>query len=303
MNNAQNSEESGLIRFAHVELTNQCNLRCTHCYSDAQLSRPSGELGTEEILSVLCQLSELGCKKVQLVGGEPLLHPFINRIVEKSLELFAEVELYSNIQQIERLNSVYLENDKLLFATTHYGVDEVQFDKMAQKPGAFKKWLSALTILQAKPERTRIAIVANEKSTGEEIEHLESWVKSMGFTRISVDRVRPYGRAALEGGIGDSVEGLCGQCDNGQLAIAPNGDVFPCVMSRFAKLGNIRMDTLGEIFRSRQGHEFYAALRSSFPKSDVVRSCNPDSAGCNPNACNPQGLPSCTPTCNVGRVH
>ncbi|MBI2896953.1 MAG: radical SAM protein [Deltaproteobacteria bacterium] len=54
------------------ELTLACNLRCEHCGSRAGRARPE-ELGTDECLSIVSQLADLGCELVTLSGGEPTL--------------------------------------------------------------------------------------------------------------------------------------------------------------------------------------------------------------------------------------
>ena len=54
------------------ELTLACNLRCTHCGSNAGKARRD-ELSTIEALSVVDQLAELDCELITLSGGEPTL--------------------------------------------------------------------------------------------------------------------------------------------------------------------------------------------------------------------------------------
>lgn len=66
-------------RFAEVlrpvvvwNLTYACNLRCPHCYIDAGPPH-EGELGTEEALDLVDQLSEIRSPLVIFSGGEPLI--------------------------------------------------------------------------------------------------------------------------------------------------------------------------------------------------------------------------------------
>jgi len=56
------------------ELTLSCNLRCKHCGSFAG-SRRDDEMSLEENLDVADQLAALGCRRVTLSGGEPLVQP------------------------------------------------------------------------------------------------------------------------------------------------------------------------------------------------------------------------------------
>ncbi|MBW2278322.1 MAG: radical SAM protein, partial [Deltaproteobacteria bacterium] len=56
------------------EATLACNLQCRHCGSRAGKARPD-ELTTAEAEDLFTQLVELGCKRVTISGGEPLMRP------------------------------------------------------------------------------------------------------------------------------------------------------------------------------------------------------------------------------------
>ncbi len=55
-----------------IELTLKCNMRCVHCGSSAGYTRKD-ELSTNEWMNVIRQLSNLKCKLVTLLGGEPFM--------------------------------------------------------------------------------------------------------------------------------------------------------------------------------------------------------------------------------------
>ena len=60
------------LQFLWLELTNRCNLRCGHCYTDSHPgSGHRDRLTTEDLESVLRQAYALGCRSVQFIGGEP----------------------------------------------------------------------------------------------------------------------------------------------------------------------------------------------------------------------------------------
>jgi radical SAM protein with 4Fe4S-binding SPASM domain len=56
------------------EATLACDLRCRHCGSAAGEPRPD-ELTTAECADVFAQLADLGCRKLVISGGEPMLRP------------------------------------------------------------------------------------------------------------------------------------------------------------------------------------------------------------------------------------
>jgi MoaA/NifB/PqqE/SkfB family radical SAM enzyme len=77
------------------EITDACNLRCLHCEADAGKASP-GELTTQEALEVAVDLWRLGCRSVQLTGGEPLLRPDWPTIARRLRELGCDVSVISN---------------------------------------------------------------------------------------------------------------------------------------------------------------------------------------------------------------
>ena len=70
----------------HLYVTDQCNLDCFYCTEyDNRVPHPS----LEDLKKWIRKIKELGCIRIGLQGGEPLLHPDIVRIVQycKALDL------------------------------------------------------------------------------------------------------------------------------------------------------------------------------------------------------------------------
>lgn len=61
------------LRMVAWEVTRSCNLNCIHCRAAAQRGPYPGELGTEESLRLIDQISSFSKPVVILTGGEPLL--------------------------------------------------------------------------------------------------------------------------------------------------------------------------------------------------------------------------------------
>jgi len=78
------------------ELTNACNLDCVHCESESGHARPA-ELSTSEALALCDELKAVGCKVVNLSGGEPFLRPDWLTICERLVALELEPVLVSNL--------------------------------------------------------------------------------------------------------------------------------------------------------------------------------------------------------------
>ncbi|MCS7132100.1 MAG: radical SAM protein [Aigarchaeota archaeon] len=63
--------------------TNACNLRCKHCYQNADSNPGVGELTLEEKMMAIEQIDELGIPVIALSGGEPTIHPDFLEVVEE----------------------------------------------------------------------------------------------------------------------------------------------------------------------------------------------------------------------------
>lgn len=60
--------------------TNQCNLKCSHCYQDAG-SQKDAELTTAEGKKLIDEIARAGFKIMIFSGGEPLMRPDIYELV------------------------------------------------------------------------------------------------------------------------------------------------------------------------------------------------------------------------------
>jgi molybdenum cofactor biosynthesis enzyme MoaA len=66
-------------------LTEGCNLRCRHCWIAPKYQSEGNTypaLDLDLFKSIIEQAKLLGLTGVKLTGGEPLLHPAINEILE-----------------------------------------------------------------------------------------------------------------------------------------------------------------------------------------------------------------------------
>jgi radical SAM protein with 4Fe4S-binding SPASM domain len=83
------------LRYAVLELTNRCNLRCAHCASDSGEPR-ADELSVAEWRAVLADVAALGGEQVTLIGGEPFLHPEWLRIAREVVDLGLRLQFVTN---------------------------------------------------------------------------------------------------------------------------------------------------------------------------------------------------------------
>ena len=97
---------------AHVIPIRRCNLSCTYCNEFDDFSKP---VPIDEMLRRIDRLAELGTTIITQSGGEPLLHPDLDRIVERVRSHGILAGMITNgylltRERIERLNRAGLEH-------------------------------------------------------------------------------------------------------------------------------------------------------------------------------------------------
>jgi MoaA/NifB/PqqE/SkfB family radical SAM enzyme len=66
---------------AYLLITDRCNLRCRYCFVDCD-QKKDRELNTQEWLSLIDEMYDMGVRMICLMGGEPLLYQDIDEIIK-----------------------------------------------------------------------------------------------------------------------------------------------------------------------------------------------------------------------------
>ena len=127
------------------EITLKCNIHCLHCGSSAENVTRNNELSTDEALNLIEQLSDLGCKRVVLSGGEPFLRKDWATLALRVRDLGMNVSFISN---------GYVVNDDIIDILKVIQPNGISFsldggcaethDYIRGKNGVFERCLNAL---------------------------------------------------------------------------------------------------------------------------------------------------------------
>jgi len=112
----------------HIIPMRRCNLSCTYCNEFDAVSQP---VPTETMLARIDKLAALGTSVVTLSGGEPLLHPDLDALIERARAHRMVVTLITNGYllspvRIERLNAAGLDHLQI-------SIDNVEPDEVSKK--------------------------------------------------------------------------------------------------------------------------------------------------------------------------
>ncbi len=129
------------------EITFACNMRCIHCGTSAG-TRRADELSTDEALSLIDELAELGCTNVTLSGGEPLIRndwrTLAARLKENGLTTYLITNGYAMTPQIAD------DIRELGFKRVGISVDGMEkvHNHIRQRSDSYEKCLAALDIMR-----------------------------------------------------------------------------------------------------------------------------------------------------------
>ncbi len=87
---------TGEILFAWIEITQNCNLMCRHCYEGSSRIAKKSEMSYDDFRDAIDTLVRLNVKRIQLVGGEPLIHPQIKLFINYVIGKFDFIEIFTN---------------------------------------------------------------------------------------------------------------------------------------------------------------------------------------------------------------
>jgi MoaA/NifB/PqqE/SkfB family radical SAM enzyme len=295
------------LRFIWLEITEKCNLTCSHCYAD---SGPQGDLygsmSFEDWSRIIDQASELGCRELQFIGGEPTLHPQLaDLIMHASRQGFELIEVFTNATRLGKKMLGCMRENNVHLATSFYSDDPSVHDRITGHLGSWDRTVGGIRSLLSDGIPLRVGVIETVENLGHG-ERAIDFVRRLGVENVGLDRQRRIGRGSLvqlEDG-SERYDELCGQCWKGRLCVTSSGIAFPCVFSRATPLGDAKLG-LSEILRSPRLTRFRQEVRTLEEKrSGFTVACSPNTQcsphNCSPNLpCAPQG-PFCSPDSACG---
>jgi MoaA/NifB/PqqE/SkfB family radical SAM enzyme len=261
------------LDFLWLELTNRCNLRCVHCYTE---SHPhSGDrdvLTAQDYDRLVREAYDLGCRKLQFIGGEPQLNrDFQTLLVTANGIGFEFIEVFSNLTQLKEETLCYAADNGIRFATSVYSDEPEAHDAVTRVKSSHARTIRNLKRLIDKGIETRAAtIVINQNQA--QVKRTKRFLSKLGVTYVGSAEVREFGRGEDILARPARLEGLCGHCWRGKLCVAPDGEAYPCVLARHWPVGNVLQMSLSEIVAGRQLQDMRQAIFNIVwtPKASAV---------------------------------
>lgn len=292
MNNATltRSTPQTKLEFVWLELTEKCNLSCIHCYADSGPNRPlSRSMSYSDWCRVIDDAQEMGCKKIQLIGGEVHLVPYLEDLIIHARSAgFDLIEVYTNATLLNSSSLAFFVQHKIEIATSLYCDQAHIHDEITQRPGSWAKTVTAIQRITQAGLTLRVAVIEMEKNRDRTNQTLQ-FVQNLGVKNVGIDHARSVGRGSNLTNAPTSLSALCGHCGGGRVCVSSSGEIFPCIMARDHVLGSVHHDGLRAAYNTSKRSEFRSQLLAALKVSPSREgACSP---GCWPHGgCAPHDI-------------
>ena len=248
-----------LFSFAWIEVTNKCNFNCIHCYGDFT-PKNFNILTLDDIKLISKELKSINIKNIQLIGGEPLLVPNLKKIILELKKYFESIEVFTNGFLINSEWASFFKKNKIKVAMSVYSHQENIHNSITQNHLSFKNLKDVINILNKKGINYRIAYIKTRYNDISTVEDLRKTFNAK-FS-IKEDIIRIVGRASekylsekltkekeitLNNFMNSYIESswvkrnfFKHNCFSYKIYIDSLLDVYPCVMERRKKYGNLK---------------------------------------------------------------
>lgn len=269
--------EEGL-RNAYVHITYRCNLHCSHCYARSG-PETSPLMAVDDLLCLVRQAAHAGFRKAVITGGEPLMHPQRDLLLDRLAGLREQVK---PLQTVLRTNLGYPLRAALLerlARSTDQVVVSIDGDETSHDArrgaGTYACTVANLRALLAANPRANVgvtAVLSAEQVAGPEGDAVRTMAHELALP-VRFKPMLPLGRAKKPGLVpasysllGDDAERLalgarvaatCGLGMN--LYVGPDGACRPCyaLMHERHQLGNALDEGLATVLARNDAYRHF----------------------------------------------
>lgn len=176
-----------------LELTLRCPCRCQTCGSRAGTGRPN-ELSHGEWLGAIGALADLGCQRISLMGGEPLLYPRWAELVQAARARDLLVDMISSGQGLDEPTARTLGESGLSAVTLSVDGLAATHDQQRGVASCFEQALRAIRWLDRSGLKVGVTTQVNRGNL-DELEALAPILEDAGVLGWQLQLTLPIGRA------------------------------------------------------------------------------------------------------------
>ena len=167
-------------------------------------------------------------------------------LVDCALERGIEVEVFSNLVHVPPALWEVFERPGVRLATSWYSDDADEHARITKRP-THARTLANITEAKRRDIPLRAGVIGVLPSQRSDQASKQLDILTLGEVRY--DDLRGVGRGTTTE---PDTSALCGKCGDGNLAVAPDGQVWPCVFTRWMPVGNVRERSLDGIMSGQR---------------------------------------------------
>ncbi|MDA3043839.1 MULTISPECIES: radical SAM/SPASM domain-containing protein [unclassified Campylobacter] len=167
----------------HINLTNDCNMRCKHCFVNAGRVEKK-YVNIEKIIQKINEITKInGFTEVVISGGEPLLHKEIFKLLSAlkghKITLFTNGILINN-KNIEKI-AEFVSEIQISFE----GVSPEIYENNRGKNN-YKKVLNAINLIKSKNIKLILAITILPDTLSDIKQNLLNFIKKIDYSNLEI---------------------------------------------------------------------------------------------------------------------
>lgn len=268
--------EKNIIFTILIELTNQCNLHCLHCYHEER----SQMLDQDHLHKLFMDLKQMGTVEVVLTGGEVFLRKDIFEIMDLAHHMGFAINLITNMTL---LNDSILERLQtktfVTLKTSLYGCTSDVHDRITGVQGSFDATMRAIQALSLKGRHVTVNYVVLEANC-HQVEETAKMLHAMNIevtfdfkifpTRLGQENpmhlyvTEKQLTQLVQKGFVQPLQELECYAGKAKVRIDPHGLIYPCEYINFA-FGNIMEQSILDVWNSEEMNVFRQHIQNYQP--------------------------------------
>jgi len=223
-----------IISYLRVSVTDRCNFRCTYCMPpEGVMLKPHDEiLSYEEIARIVEIGASLGISKIKLTGGEPLVRPDLEQLVEMLARIpdIDDLGMTTNGSLLTRGKALRLKAAGLM--RVNISLDTIAPEKFTELTQGHDiadviRGIDAARLAGFAP--VKINMVVFETTLQEEIKRMEEFCDARGLLLQTIARFNLHDRNNTCTGLSTHRPPHCNACN--RLRLTADGHLLSCLFS------------------------------------------------------------------------
>lgn len=282
-----------------LHINTNCNYNCLFCYQNRKNIKV---IPTKKIISLIKEAKELGVKYVDFLGGEPLLHNDLFKILDFTAKQKLGITIFTNgilingtlIKKFKKINSK-------LTLVIHYDYDDKIYSSLTQTKTKFNK----VTEIIRKCISNGITVITFTVITKQNYKYIDKMISNSNklgayamferYLPVKNEKINKYleisnlewinvlkpinshykEEALLIKGFGNLKSGVC-SCYMQNLSVTPDGFVLPCPETPLElNVGNVKDQSLEQIWKTfKKKRKEWSILPSECKSCQSKNICN-----------------------------